>query len=634
MKKNLTILITAVALVAALIASPLSAQQRTRYKLIDMGTFGGPASEVNNGNNGSFSVTVLNNRGELVGWGETPPPDPFAPACLDEKCLVVHAFQWRNGATTDLGTLPGGSSSQANWISQSGLIAGISENGQTDPRVPGFPQTHGVLWRNGHITDLGTLEGGYESFANGVNGAGQVVGGALNTVPDGQNSLAAPGLFPTQTRAFLWQDGKMQDLGTLGGPDALAQFINESGKVVGWSYTSDSPNTSCPPTPDGGGFPLSIGSFIWDGKNKMRNLGTFGGDCTIATGVNNQGTVVGFSVNNDGFQRAFLWEDGSMKDLGGTIGGEQAGAEAINESGQVVGVATLAGKVFFHATLWRQVGEITDLGVLGQDSCSLASSINSTVQIVGTSSANCNFDNNTSAVLWEDGQISDLNALIPSGASLHLQWAETINDRGEIAGTGLDANENLHVFLLIPCDANDTTDCQEVVAGASETPRDSPALVTQGPQAANPSHSIGQMLSSPQTSTLSSAALNGGITITSGLPPEGTVGKPYGPLQVLIRCGFVGECPVYYFQLSASGGSGNYSWSWAAAPGSSLPPGLGCCSLFMTGSWPNPFAFHWYHPVIYGRPTEAGTYNVIVTVTDSSSPALHASATYSITVLQ
>jgi hypothetical protein len=54
--------------------------------------------------------------------------------------------------------------------------------------------------------------------------------------------------------------------------------------------------------------------------------------------------------------------------------------------------------------------------------------------------------------LWEDGTMFDLNALIPPAATLHLQFIETINNRGEIAGVGVDALGNAHAFLLIPCD--------------------------------------------------------------------------------------------------------------------------------------------------------------------------------------
>ena len=91
--------------------------------------------------------------------------------------------------------------------------------------------------------------------------------------------------------------------------------------------------------------------------------------------------------------------------------------------------------------------------------------------------------------------------------------------------------------------------------------------------------------------------------ITSGAPPSGTVGFPYG------IGGQVGFSPT------ASGGVQPYNWGWAAASGSSLPPGLTLNNLGISG-----------------QPTAAGTYNVIVTVTDSQSPPQHASANYSITI--
>jgi probable HAF family extracellular repeat protein len=144
-----------------------------------------------------------------------------------------------------------------------------------------------VLWKHGHIIDLGTLDGGYESVAHAVNSKGQVVGLSLNTIPD-PNSIIGSfyGVGFQQTRAFLWQNGVMQDLGTLGkGTNAIALLINERGQVAGDSYTSTDPSPSC--NYRGNVFPLTTGGFLWE-KGKMTDLGGLGGTCTLASGLNNR----------------------------------------------------------------------------------------------------------------------------------------------------------------------------------------------------------------------------------------------------------------------------------------------------------------------------------------------------------
>jgi probable HAF family extracellular repeat protein len=292
---------------------------------------------------------------------------------------------------------------------------------------------------------LGTLpEGGYESIANAVNAKGQVVGLATNEIPD-PNSMIGLGF---QTRAFIWQNGGMQDLGTLGtGTDAQAILINARGQVVGWSYVNSVPTSACM-------FTIVTGSFIWDKQNGMRDLGNLGGTCTTASAMNNRGQVVGFSnLPGDVSVHGFLWDHGLFQDLGGSLGGEGLGPYAMNEHGEAVGFANLPGNPAtapFHAVLWRHVGDLVDLEGTGTNRCSWATSINAKTQVVGSFIPNCAFP--AHVFLWEDGSMADLNALIPPNSPLSLEFTETINDQGEIAGTGLDANGNTHAFLAIPCD--------------------------------------------------------------------------------------------------------------------------------------------------------------------------------------
>jgi probable HAF family extracellular repeat protein len=102
------------------------------------------------------------------------------------------------------------------------VISGISQNGLLDP-LTGAPEFRAVLWKDGNLADLGTF-GGNNSCAGAVNDRGQVVGGAATSMDD-PFSLC---FGPQQTRAFLWENGSKQDLG---GPDAIAEYINDRGQV-------------------------------------------------------------------------------------------------------------------------------------------------------------------------------------------------------------------------------------------------------------------------------------------------------------------------------------------------------------------------------------------------------------------
>jgi probable HAF family extracellular repeat protein len=434
-----------------------------RYKLIDIGTFGGPNSFVPTSFLNELGNRVISNQGTVAGVGDTSMADPL---CFFDDCLYPNAFQWQSGVLTNLGTLPGSPWGAANGISRNGLIAGASQNGENDP-LSGFPEVRAVLWNAGKISDLGTLEGGYESAAFAVNNRGQVVGFATNTIPDPFSFFP-----PTQTRAFLWQNGVMRDLGTLGGPDAWAFFVNEQGQIAGESYTNSIPNSSngvCSPN-----VPTQD-PFIWE-RGRMIDLGTLGGTCGIANGLNNQGEVVGLSsvAGNLAFH-PFLWSRGVLTDLG-TLGGDNGQASWVNDAGDVIGEADLPGSQVHDAFLWKQ-GVLTDLGNLGQTSFALA--ISSERQVVGHSKIS---DGTFRAFLWENGgPMVDLNGLISPGSGLTLTDAIYVNDRGEIAGNGVLANGDQHAYLLIPCDEKHPGECEDYSMIESSTSQTSaPATVKQG----------------------------------------------------------------------------------------------------------------------------------------------------------
>ena len=452
--RNLTLLVAAIALTTS---NPLTAQTHHHYKLIDMGTFGGPASSINY----PYFTGTLNNKGMAVGWSSTSVPTTPTSSFLicggidGVVPYITHAFQW-NGTVNDLGAFPPSETncSEPFFENAKGQVVGASETNDIDPQFFGLQQIHAVLWKDGQMIDLGSL-GGNQAAAFFINNRGQIVGNSTNTIPD-------PFCFfgTVQNRLFLWEKGQMRDLGTLGGNCAGPGGINERGQIVGNSTTSSDPN---PLT----GFPTTD-PFLWEEGKGMKDLRTLGGAFGFASAINNSGQIVGqssipadpgacngFPDNNDPNCHAFLWDQGTLTDLTtSSIGGSPEWIAAINDAGEIVGWGVFPSSRL-EAFLWKD-GAATDLGNLG--GCgSFSQSINAKSQVVG-GTFSCD-GTVVKAFLWEDSSVVDLNTLIPAGSALQLAVARNINDRGEIVGDGVPpgASPNsfgFHGFLLIPCDEN------------------------------------------------------------------------------------------------------------------------------------------------------------------------------------
>jgi probable HAF family extracellular repeat protein len=159
-----------------------------------------------------------------------------------------------------------------------------------------------------------------------INDRGQVLGGVANET--GQAEAATWHLGdPTVTR-----------LGTLGGGYSQGVAINESGDIAGDSLTADGEERA----------------FLWrDGE--MIDLGSLGSTDTYpaseALALNNRGQVVGYSHLSHGGPHAFLWEDGTMIDIGALADEDGPSKPAdINDRGQIVG--NLYGDWPNEAVLW------------------------------------------------------------------------------------------------------------------------------------------------------------------------------------------------------------------------------------------------------------------------------------------
>jgi probable HAF family extracellular repeat protein len=293
-----------------------------------------------------------------------------------------------------------------------------------------------VTFHDGQVQDLGTLPGDTESRALFVNDAGQVAGISLSGPPD-LFSQWIGGPMGSPQRTFLWQTGVMRDIGTLGGPDAMPVGINAHGQIAGSSPTEAAPNPST-------GFP-TIHPFLWQ-NGHMRDLGTLGGTLATAAGMNDRGEVIGMSTVAGDFccgAHPFLWNGTKMIDLGG-FGGGFGGTNGINQRGDVVG-ASLTTSGNFDGFLWRN-GQLIDLSPVPGTVHAFPQNLNSQDQVVGETD-DANFTP-IIAALWAGGHTYDLNTLI-APSSLQLVTAGYIDDKGDIVGFGFLPHGTQREYLLI-----------------------------------------------------------------------------------------------------------------------------------------------------------------------------------------
>lgn len=395
------------------------------YKIVDLGTFGGPKADVEG------PARQITARGAVLGFADTSIRDEDYPndGTGSYDGFVHHAFSFRHGRLTDLGALPGNNSSVVFEVNRHGLGVGGSETGRFDRRVH-VPATHPVLFHHGTVIDIGILPHGSEGFAFSVNDRGQVVG-VSNT---GRRGPGMPDFFDWdgQIHSFVWQHGRISDLGTLGGPGTLAGRVNEHGQISGDSYVNDHVNATT-------GFP-TLHPFIWQ-HGHMRDLGTLGGSQTLSWWINEHGQVVGkATLSGDQVTHPFLWDGRRLRDLG-TLGGTFAEANRINDAGVITGGSLTAHDTTFHTFMWRH-GMMTDLSP--SDDCTFPEWINDHNQIVGGS---C--DDHATALLWQHATQFDLNSLV-GPTDVHLTSATYIDDHGRIVALGTRPHGDQHVFLLDP----------------------------------------------------------------------------------------------------------------------------------------------------------------------------------------
>ena len=264
-------------------------------------------------------------------------------------------------------------------------------------------QSHAFLYRDGQLIDLGTL-GGVNSRASGINDLGDIVGYSETATES--------------RRAFLYSDGVMRDLGI---PLSSASAINNRRQIVG--------------SANGVAFRLDDDTFT--------SLGTLGGSRSSAAAINDAGVIVGEAMtgaSGDTVHHAFIYDGGVMSDLGTIDDGRSSYASDVNAHSEVVGISnTPDGLLVGFAYGMRR------LPTLGGD-YSYASAINDAGLIVGFADDEGGTER---AALYIDRIPYDLNSLLDQDCVCDLSFADDINNAGQILASGW-LNGDPRSFILTP----------------------------------------------------------------------------------------------------------------------------------------------------------------------------------------
>lgn len=259
------------------------------------------------------SPAFPNGSGEVVGSYTYIDP-------VDIKVVETHAFRFNaafDAALTDLGKLAGGNASAATAINANGSVVGWANI--QNPKGSGYVKR--ALLYPVTLGDFGIFDGGIESWANGINDAGDIVGAF--TKLDGT------------TQPFLrYASGDVSLLPSIVSSYSLAKkieaaAINNLGQIM--------INITL-----AGGTPLAV---LYQKDATWKELRLPNDISSRALGMNQAGQVVGWSLRGDAYRRAFLYDNDPVNpiiDLNTRLPANSPPglilqeANAINEYGEIV----------------------------------------------------------------------------------------------------------------------------------------------------------------------------------------------------------------------------------------------------------------------------------------------------------
>ena len=321
---------------------------------------------------------------------------------------------------------------RANDISGSGQIVGNKDF------APGL--RHAAFWPSSQSApiDLGTLPG-LRSTAVGMNPRREIVGYAFND----DSSVERP---------LFWAGTNSAPVELPGLPAGLLSEvydINPSGQIVGQFFSADFSVERAVFWPNSNAAPVYLPQL----SKSLPLSGAFS--------INASGNIFGDACGADFVEcHAAFWASSTSIPVAlASPGGEFIYTDfvlpghAINGAGNMVGYARNADFSAERAVFWASSSSpAVILSTVGKFTNADAAGISDNGQIVGVG-YNEDFSKSR-PFLWPSAtsQGIDLTTFFPAGSNWDLDsmFAVTVNNRGEIVGSGLFTDGTVHNFVLIP----------------------------------------------------------------------------------------------------------------------------------------------------------------------------------------
>ena len=323
---------------------------------------------------------------------------------------------------------------RANDISQSGQIVGSTEG-----PAPGL--FHAAFWSSERSApmDLGTLPDFPSSTALGMNPRREIVG------------IGYSDDFSVELPLF-WASPNSAPVELPGLPAGLSSEVydvNPSGKIVGQFFTADLSVEQAVFWPVSNAAPIYLPQL----SDELPLSGAFS--------INASGKILGDACDANFVEcHATFWANSTSNPVAlASPGGDFIYTDvllpchAINNRGNMVGYARNADFSAQRAVFWASSSSpAVILSTVGEFTNAVATGISDNGQIVG-SGFNEDFSKER-PFLWPSAtsQGIDLTTFFPPGSNWDLDnmFAVTVNNRGEIVGSGLFTDGTVHNFVLVP----------------------------------------------------------------------------------------------------------------------------------------------------------------------------------------